>query len=197
MTHAVITRRGLLGVFVSVVHLTAAGCVATVEESIGGDNEEWTTRSAIEGGEWDEDEGWQQDDQLLELVHGTINERRHDAGLSTLRYDITLEPALPPSGHADFDEVGTGVVVDDDPFYCSNKLVKVHVITSYDSKYDEEDGLLINADHSTIASDVVDAMEEYPEQRDILFSGDFSSYAAQVSVGDHGRVYVPQAFCSP
>lgn len=154
-------------------------------------------REEIEGGVWKEDQGWINEDQLLELVNGKINERRHERGMGSVNFDISLKNELTNEVNTEPVEAPSGVEVDDDPFYCRGRMTIVHVTVSYESRYDDEDGLLINADRDTIASDAVEKMASSDDMSQVLFDPDFESHAARVNVGDQGAVYLPNAFCGP
>lgn len=174
-----------------------SGCLGTLEEATSGGGETWLPREEIEGGVWKDGEGWVREDQLLDLVNGEINSRRHDRGLGTADFDISLKNELTSEARMDVGGAPSGVETVEDPFRCRGRQIKVHVTISYDSKYDDEDGLLINADRDTIATDVVDRMAASDEMSEVLFDPTLESHAARVNVGDQGTVYIPNVFCGP
>lgn len=98
----------------------------------------------------------------------------------------------------EIDEVPSGVEVVEDPFRChGQRQIKVHVTATYETKYDDEDGLMVNADRDTIASDIVERMATSNEMSEVLFDPTLESHGANVKIGDQGTVYIPNVFCGP
>lgn len=154
--------------------------------------EEWTSAEAIE-----EEAPWMVQTQegpfTDDLINGEVNDVRHEDGADTLGHLENIR-YIARSENYDAPERGEGVRAVDS-VHCRSNAAVVTTILEYESRHGPETGVEINANEHTVAEDAVERALSIPEQRSVLLDPGWSSHGVAVSVGDHGTVYVTQAFC--